>query len=57
VVLIIDIPQAWSGIFRTERLISKKIAESITDVIIRHNIKFVKEFWNGFNLKVYGKSA
>jgi len=36
-----------------EKLVSKKIAESNTDVIILHDIKLVKEFTNKLVLKEF----
>jgi hypothetical protein len=36
-----------------EQLVSKKIAESNTDVIILHDIKLVKEFTNKLVLKEF----
>jgi len=40
-----------------ERLVSKKIAESNTDVIILHDIKLVKELRNRLELKEFEKIA
>ena len=40
-----------------ERLVSKKIAESNTDVIILHDIKLVKNFTNRLELKEFKKNS
>jgi hypothetical protein len=40
-----------------ERLVSKKIAESNTDVIILHDIKLVKNFTKRLELKEFKKIA